>query len=70
MLISHVYGEGDASLRFTVASLSLFVMVLTACVQSVFLNDITRAYEKNPQLESLLFDDFFNKGASLLYVTP
>jgi 6-phosphogluconate dehydrogenase len=32
--------------------------------QSVFLSDITAAYRKNPQLESLLFDDFFNKGES------
>ena len=24
--------------------------------------DITKAYEKDPNLESLLFDDFFNKG--------
>jgi len=31
-------------------------------VQSVFLGDITAAYEKNPNLESLLFDGFFNKG--------
>jgi 6-phosphogluconate dehydrogenase len=30
--------------------------------KSVFLSDITAAYRKNPQLESLLFDDFFNKG--------
>lgn len=26
------------------------------------MRDITSAYEKNPKLESLLFDDFFNKG--------
>lgn len=32
--------------------------------KSVFLGDITSAYGKNPQLESLLFDDFFNKGMS------
>lgn len=31
-------------------------------IQSVFLGDITSAYEKNPNLESLLFDGFFNKG--------
>lgn len=31
-------------------------------MQSVFLGDITSAYEKNPNLESLLFDSFFNKG--------
>jgi 6-phosphogluconate dehydrogenase len=34
----------------------------TSPTQSVFLSDITSAYHKNPQLESLLFDDFFNKG--------
>lgn len=32
------------------------------CHQSVFLSDITAAYQKNTTLESLLFDDFFNKG--------
>lgn len=32
------------------------------CIQSVFLKDITAAYDKTPKLESLLFDDFFNKG--------
>ena len=32
-------------------------------LQSVFLGDITKAYEKTPNLESLLFDDFFNKGS-------
>jgi 6-phosphogluconate dehydrogenase len=31
-------------------------------IKSVFLGDITSAYGKNPQLESLLFDDFFNKA--------
>ncbi|KAJ7783521.1 6-phosphogluconate dehydrogenase [Mycena maculata] len=31
-------------------------------IKSVFLSDITAAYNKNPQLESLLFDDFFNKA--------
>jgi 6-phosphogluconate dehydrogenase len=34
-------------------------------MQSVFLGDITSAYEKNPNLESLLFDGFFNKGGRL-----
>jgi len=31
-------------------------------IKSVFLGDITSAYEKNPDLESLLFDGFFNKA--------
>jgi len=31
-------------------------------IKSVFLKDITAAYDKTPNLESLLFDDFFNKA--------
>lgn len=31
-------------------------------IKSVFLKDITAAYRKEPKLESLLFDDFFNKA--------
>ena len=31
-------------------------------IKSVLLGDITAAYQKNPKLESLLFDDFFNKA--------
>jgi 6-phosphogluconate dehydrogenase len=31
-------------------------------IKSVFLGDITAAYNKTKDLESLLFDDFFNKG--------
>lgn len=31
-------------------------------IRSVFLKDITNAYRKNPELENLLFDDFFNKA--------
>ncbi|GAA6064338.1 hypothetical protein JCM10212_002314 [Sporobolomyces blumeae] len=31
-------------------------------IRSVFLGDITNAYKKNPELENLLFDDFFNKA--------
>jgi 6-phosphogluconate dehydrogenase len=31
-------------------------------IKSVFLGDITAAYHKNQKLESLLFDDFFNKA--------
>ena len=38
---------------------------LTFETQSVFLGDITAAYENNSKLESLLFDDFFNKGEIL-----
>ena len=31
-------------------------------IRSVFLKDITNAFRKNPDLENLLFDDFFNKA--------
>lgn len=31
-------------------------------IRSVFLKDITSAYRKNPDLENLLFDDFFTKA--------
>ncbi|KAK0557852.1 phosphogluconate dehydrogenase (decarboxylating) gnd1 [Tilletia horrida] len=31
-------------------------------IRSVFLADITAAFRKNPELENLLFDDFFNKA--------
>ena len=31
-------------------------------IKSVFLGDITSAYQKTGNLESLLFDDFFNKA--------
>ncbi|KAF9015368.1 6-phosphogluconate dehydrogenase [Cyathus striatus] len=31
-------------------------------IKSVFLGDITAAYTKNPQVESLLFDQFFNNA--------
>lgn len=31
-------------------------------IRSVFLGDITSAYTRNPELENLLFDDFFNKA--------
>ncbi|EIW64852.1 6-phosphogluconate dehydrogenase [Trametes versicolor FP-101664 SS1] len=31
-------------------------------IKSVFLGDITKAYQKDQKLESLLFDDFFNKA--------
>jgi 6-phosphogluconate dehydrogenase len=31
-------------------------------IRSIFLGDITKAYQKNDKLENLLFDDFFNKA--------
>lgn len=33
-------------------------------IRSVFLEQITRAYQANPELENLLFDDFFRKRIS------
>merc|ERR1711964_70164 len=30
-------------------------------IRSVFLKEITKAYRQNPELENLLFDDFFSK---------
>ena len=41
---------------------SVFNLNSRVRVQSVFLSDIASAYRKNPELESLLFDEFFNKG--------
>ncbi|KAH6650049.1 6-phosphogluconate dehydrogenase [Chaetomium tenue] len=42
---------------------SIALMWRGGCIiRSVFLQDITAAYRKNPDLENLLFDDFFNKA--------
>lgn len=42
---------------------SIALMWRGGCIiRSVFLKDITSAYRKDPQLENLLFDDFFNKA--------
>ena len=42
---------------------SIALMWRGGCIiRSVFLKDITSAYRKNPNLENLLFDDFFNKA--------
>ncbi|BDD56341.1 phosphogluconate dehydrogenase (decarboxylating)gnd1, variant 3 [Monascus purpureus] len=42
---------------------SIALMWRGGCIiRSVFLKDITNAYRKNPELENLLFDDFFNKA--------
>jgi 6-phosphogluconate dehydrogenase len=37
-------------------------------IRSVFLGDITSAYTKNPELENLLFDDFFNKASTSTFL--
>ncbi|KAJ8520903.1 hypothetical protein ONZ45_g2302 [Pleurotus djamor] len=39
-----------------------FMLMRETAKESVFLGDITAAYRKKPDLESLLFDDFFNKA--------
>lgn len=42
---------------------SIALMWRAGCIiRSRFLNDIKKAYDKNPQLENLLFDDFFKKA--------
>ncbi|RMJ26772.1 hypothetical protein PHISP_02372 [Aspergillus sp. HF37] len=42
---------------------SIALMWRGGCIiRSVFLKDITNAYRTNPELENLLFDDFFNKA--------
>ncbi|KAI9675184.1 MAG: phosphogluconate dehydrogenase (decarboxylating) gnd1 [Trizodia sp. TS-e1964] len=42
---------------------SIALMWRGGCIiRSVFLKDITQAYRNNPDLENLLFDDFFNKA--------
>ncbi|KAK1757442.1 6-phosphogluconate dehydrogenase [Echria macrotheca] len=42
---------------------SIALMWRGGCIiRSVFLKDITAAYRQNPDLENLLFDDFFNKA--------
>ncbi|KAI9736839.1 MAG: phosphogluconate dehydrogenase (decarboxylating) gnd1 [Claussenomyces sp. TS43310] len=42
---------------------SIALMWRGGCIiRSVFLKDITSAYRSNPDLENLLFDDFFNKA--------
>jgi len=35
----------------------------------VFLGDITAAYQQNPNLESLFFDDFFQRGKAIYWLT-
>lgn len=42
---------------------SIALMWRGGCIiRSVFLKDITNAFRSNPDLENLLFDDFFNKA--------
>ena len=42
---------------------SIALMWRGGCIiRSVFLKDITKAYRDEPELENLLFNDFFNKA--------
>jgi len=64
------YAQGFMLMRETAAALNwnlnyagIARMWRGGCIiKSVFLKDITSAFEKKKDLESLLFDDFFNKA--------
>jgi len=59
MLIQNAAKEYDWKLNKP----SIALMWRGGCIiRSVFLKDITSAYRNNPDLENLLFDDFFNKA--------
>lgn len=59
MLIQNAAKEYDWKLNKP----SIALMWRGGCIiRSVFLKDITNAYRNNPDLENLLFDDFFNKA--------
>jgi hypothetical protein len=44
------------------ALILISIELLRIMIISVFLGDITSAFRKEPKLENLLFDDFFNKA--------
>lgn len=46
----------------SLSSRKKFPVLIVPLIHSVFLGDITNAFRKNPTLENLLFDDFFNKA--------
>ncbi len=55
--------EAAKEYKWTLNNPSIALMWRGGCIiRSVFLKDITSAFRKNPQLENLLFDDFFNKA--------
>lgn len=55
--------EAAKEYNWTLNNPSIALMWRGGCIiRSVFLKDITNAFRKNPQLENLLFDDFFNKA--------
>ncbi|EGO04523.1 hypothetical protein SERLA73DRAFT_173821 [Serpula lacrymans var. lacrymans S7.3] len=67
-IISYAQGfmlmrETAKELKWTLNYAGIARMWRGGCIiKSVFLGDITAAYQKTPNLESLLFDDFFNKA--------
>ncbi|MCO5614618.1 hypothetical protein L7F22_068902 [Adiantum nelumboides] len=55
--------EAAKEYNWTLNNPSIALMWRGGCIiRSVFLKDITNAFRKNPTLENLLFDDFFNKA--------
>ncbi|MCO5565693.1 hypothetical protein L7F22_019367 [Adiantum nelumboides] len=55
--------EAAKEYNWTLNNPSIALMWRGGCIiRSVFLKDITNAFRKNPELENLLFDDFFNKA--------
>jgi len=55
--------EAAKEYKWTLNNPSIALMWRGGCIiRSVFLKDITTAFRKNPELENLLFDDFFNKA--------
>ncbi|KAK9763379.1 phosphogluconate dehydrogenase (decarboxylating) gnd1 [Basidiobolus ranarum] len=61
MLLRDAAKENDWELNYG----GIALMWRGGCIiRSAFLGDIRNAYQKNPNLESLLFDDFFRKALS------
>jgi len=67
-IISYAQGfmlmrEAAKEYNWTLNNAGIALMWRGGCIiRSVFLGDITKAFEKNAKLENLLFDDFFNKA--------
>ncbi|SCZ95953.1 BZ3500_MvSof-1268-A1-R1_Chr8-1g09906 [Microbotryum saponariae] len=67
-MISYAQGfmlmrEAAAEYKWNLNYAGIALMWRGGCIiRSVFLGDITAAYTKNPDLENLLFDQFFNKA--------
>jgi len=67
-IISYAQGfmlmrEAAKTYHWSLNNAGIALMWRGGCIiRSVFLRDITAAFKKNPNLENLLFDDFFNKA--------